>query len=165
MATKPIKDDACKMYFMVVEHDIETSNLNMTGLTEPQRNWWTKHRANEFRGICHIDGNRSGERVTVETADEPYIDGIVGSSPLYSIAWGEERIFVPDKNGGHYAWSAHGILSIYSAAANAGKGDFVSIAPVHDTNHTVFSSSALSLLKEALAEIRKRSTELSVGSK
>jgi hypothetical protein len=146
----------CKVYFMVVEHDELTSNLNMVGLNQPQREWFEKHGAKDAPGLCLVNGNAAGSRVTVETADENYIESIVGTSPLYSIAWEEHRVFVPDNNGGHNAFQASGILSIWTATADGGKGDFVPISPVHDTNRTIFTSSSASLLKSALKELGKR---------
>ena len=153
---KPPANSPCKVYFTVVEHDTETSMLNMIGLNKPQADWWAKHGSREAPGLCLMNGNAKGERVTTESADEAYVDSIVKSSPLYSVAWGEERVFVPDTNGGHYAFSALGILSVWTPSANGGKGDFVAVCPVHDTNRTILSSSSLSLLKEALEEIKKR---------
>jgi hypothetical protein len=147
---------ACKVYFMVVEHDTQTSNLNMVGLTKPQAEWWEKHGARETPGICLVNGNSKGERVTVESSDEAYIDRIVKSAPFYSVAWGEERIFVPDQNGGHGAFSAHGILSIWTPSADEGKGDFIAVCPIANSNRTILSSASLSLFKDALEEIKRR---------
>jgi hypothetical protein len=152
-----ISGECCvQSLFMVVEHDTQTSNLNMVGFTKPQAEWWGKHGARETPGICLVNGNSTGEKVTVESSDEAYIDGIVKSAPLYSVAWGEERIFVPDTNGGHYAFSAHGILSVWTPSADEGKGDFVAVCPIANSNRTILSSASLSLLKGALEEIKRR---------
>lgn len=160
LALHPKTEAQCKVYFAVVEHDEQTSNLNMTGLTAPQKKWWEKHGANESPGICLLNGDSSGERITAESSDDSYVKRIIGSAPLYSIAWEEHRISVPDNDGGHYAFSAHGILSIYDPKANNGTGDFKAITPIHDTNHTIFSSSATSLLKEAIGEIKRRASSV-----
>jgi len=128
----------------------------MVGLTKPQAEWWGKHGARETPGICLVNGNSTGERVTLESSDEVYIDGMVKSAPLYSVAWGEERIFVPDNSGGHYAFSAHGILSVWKPSADEGKGDFVAVCPIANSNRTILSSASLSLLKDALEEIKRR---------
>jgi hypothetical protein len=153
---KPCQSSPCTVFFTIVEHDSQTSKLSMVGLNQPQASWWRKRGSGENSGICLVNGNAKGERVTAESADESYVDGIVKSSPFYSIAWGEEQEFVPDSNGGHYAFSARGVLSVWTPSADGGKGNFVSVAPVHDTNRTILSSSSVSLLKEALQEIRKR---------
>ncbi len=148
----------CKVYFTVIEHDEQTSNLNMIGLNGPQREWFAKHGAKEAPNICLVNGNATGQRVTVETGDEGYIQKTVGELPFYSISWEEHRVFVPDHDGGHMAYTASGILSIWKKSANAGNGDFVPISPIHSTNHTIFSSSSTSLLKDALKEIRTRNS-------
>ena len=163
VAARPKQSNICKVYFTVVEHDEQTSNLNMVGLTAPQKSWWEKHGPKDSPGLCFISGNASGERVTTESADETYIEKTVGSAPLYSISWEEHRLFVPDDNGGHYAWSAQGIISIYDATADNGKGDLVAVAPVHNTNRTILSSSGASLLKDAIGEISRRASATLAG--
>jgi hypothetical protein len=142
---------ACKTYFIVTEKDETTVNLNMIGLNEPQGKWYKKH-AGEFPSICLVNGDASGKRVTVDGASESYIGSVVGDAPLYSIAWEEHKVFVPDDNGGHYAWSANGILSRWDQT----KQDFVALAPIHSTNRTIFTSSSTSLLKDGLQEVQNR---------
>jgi hypothetical protein len=159
----PKKSAGCKVYFTVVEHDEQTSNLNMAGLTETQKNWWGNHGSKESPGICFVGGNATSERVTTESADEAYMEKTVGSSPLYSIAWGQHRLFIPDNTGGYYVWAAQGILSIYDAKANNGNGDFVAVTPVRNTNRSNLSSSETSLLKDAIREIEKRSSTVLVA--
>ena len=80
-------EQSCKVYFIVVEHDEETSNLNMTGLNHSQQEWYDKHGAKEAPGFCNVNGNATGLRVTPENGDEEYIHKVVGTSPFYSIAW------------------------------------------------------------------------------
>jgi hypothetical protein len=146
----------CKIYFSVVEHDEQTSNLNMVGLNRPQQTWYDKHGAKVAPGLCLVNGNATGIRITVDNSDEKYIESIVGTKPFYSIAWEEHQVYVPDNQGGHYAYEAKGILSIWKSTANGGDGDFVPLSPIHDTNRTIFSSSSVSLLKYALKEIANR---------
>lgn len=138
---------------MVVEHDEQTSNLNMVGLNRPQQEWYDKHGAKEAPGFCLVNGNATGMRVTVENSDEKYIQSVVGTAPLYSIAWEQHQVFIPDDQGGHYAYRSTGILSIWNSSAKGGEGDFIPISPVHNTNRTILSSSSASLLKDALKEI------------
>ena len=147
----------CKVYFTIVEHDEETSNLNMVGLNHSQQEWFEKNREKEAPGICLVNGDATGMRVTLESSDEKYAEQIVGTKPFYSIAWEEHQIYVPVGNSGHYAYIATGILSIWTPSANKGDGDFVTLSPVHSTNRTIFSSSSVSLLKDALKYIAKRS--------
>jgi hypothetical protein len=143
---------ACKAYFVVTEKDEKTVNLNMLGLNETQAKWYKKH-GGEFPSLCPVNGDPSGKRITLpDAASESYIDSIVGDAPLYFIAWEEHRLYVPDGNGGHYAWSANGILSRWDQS----KQDFVSIAPIHNTNRTILSSSSVSMLKDGLQEIQSR---------
>jgi hypothetical protein len=146
-------EQTCKVYFMVVEHDEQTSNLNMVGLNRPQQEWYDKHGAKEAPGLCLVNGNLMGMRVTAETIDEKYVDGIVGTAPFYSIAWEQHQVFVPDDQGGHYAYRSTGIVSICTVSAKGGDWSLVPISPVHNTNRTILSSSSASLLKDALKEI------------
>lgn len=75
----------------------------------------------------------------------------MGNAPLYLIAWEEHRVFVPDEKGGHYAWSASGVLNRW----DYGKKDFIPVMPLHNTNRTILTSSSTSLLKDGLKEIEK----------
>lgn len=145
----------CKVYFIAAEQDERTVNLQMVGLNSEQSSWYRKH-GDKFVGICLVNGDATGKRVVLDNTSESYVDGIVGSAPLYAVMWEEHRVFVPDNNGGHYAWSANGILSLWDEAADNGKGDFRPIGPVHNTNRTILSSSSTSLLKDALKEIQDR---------
>jgi len=146
--------EGCKVYFIAVEHDEQTSNLNMVGLNHPQRDWYEKHGAKYAPGVCFV-GDAKAKQVTVEMVDESYLKNVVGIAPLYSIAWEEHLVFVPDNNGGHNAYHASGILSIWTPSDKGGA--FAPVAPIHNTNHTILSSSSVSLLKEGLKEIADRS--------
>lgn len=153
---KPKSPAPCKVYFIVGEQDYEaTVSLPMIGLNRPQSNWYKKH-GDQFAGICLANLDNTGKRVVLNEASEAVLDKIVGDAPLYAIAWEEHRVYVPDGNGGHYAWSANGILSVWDRAANNGKGALTPIAPIHNTNRTILSSSSTSLLKDALKEIQDR---------
>ncbi len=152
---KPHQD--CKVYFTIVERDEQTSNLNMIGLNRPQQEWYEKSGVKEMPELCLVNGDATGMRITVESIDEKYAESIVGTRPFYSIMWEEHQIYVPDSAGGHYAYVATGILAIWTPSANKGDGDFVTLSPVHSTNRTIFSSSSVSLLKDALNYIAKRS--------
>lgn len=152
----PMQAD-CKVFFVAVEHDEQTSNLNMVGLNKEQQDWYRKHGGKEAPGICLVNGTEKGQRVTAETVDENFVAKAVGSAPLYSIAWEEHLVYVPDDSGGHRAYVANGILSIWTASAKGGEGDFVALAPIHNKNRTILSSTSVSLLKDGLAEIQKRS--------
>jgi len=137
---------------VVVERDKEvTVNLAMIGLNRTQSKWYKDH-GGEYPDLCLVNGDGSGNRVALDSASESYIDSIVGNAPVYSIAWEEHRRFVPDDNGGHYAWSSNGILSRWDDS----KKDFVPVTPIHNTNRTILSSSSTSLLKDGLREIESR---------
>jgi hypothetical protein len=142
---------ACKTYFVVAEKDSNTVDLNMIGLTEAQQSWYNKH-GKDFPSLCIVNGDASGKRITLDGASEAYVLSVIGSLPVYLIAWEEHKVFVPDNKGGHYAWSANGILSRW----DRDKQDFVAVTPIHNTNHTIFSASDTSLLKAGLKEIEDR---------
>lgn len=151
IAKKHPPTNSCKAYFVVTEQDEVTVNLPMTGLNEAQQKWYDKE-GGEFPGVCLVNGDATGRRVPVDSASESYVESIVGKAPLFSISWEEHKVFIPDDNGGHYAWSANGILSRWSDEKN----DFVAIGPIHNKNKTIFSSSSTSLLKDGLKQIEEQ---------
>ncbi len=145
----------CRIYFTVVEHDEQTSNLNMVDLNRPQKEWYEKHAAKEAPGLCFVGGNDSGVPVTIENVDEKYVESVVSNKPLYAILWEEHQVFVPDDQGGHNAFRSTGVLYVWKPS-ESGDGRLVALSPVHNTNRTILSSSSTSLLKGALSEIAKR---------
>ncbi len=151
------KDTApCRVYFVAVEQDEVTVNLKMVGLNKPQNDWYRKNgNQKEFAGVCLVNANETGERVALESGSEEHISRIVGDSPLYLVSWEEHRVFVPDNQGGHYAFSANGTLSKWDNSKPNGQ-NFVPVGPVHNTNRTILSSSSLSLLKDAIKQIRHK---------
>jgi hypothetical protein len=147
-AKKHPPTNSCNAYFIVTEQDAVTVNLPMIGLNEAQQKWYDK-KGGQFPGLCLVNGNGTGGRIPLDSGNETYINSVVGKAPLYSIAWEEHKEFVPDDSGGHYAWSANGILSRW----NYDLKDFVAIGPVHNENKTILSSSSTSMLKDGLKEI------------
>jgi hypothetical protein len=159
MAGAGSKNEApCKVFFVMVEQDEVTVNLKMVGLNKQQSNWYKKDgNQKEYAGVCIAQASQSGEQVALESGSEEYINRTVGDSPLYLIAWEEHKVFVPDNNGGHYAYSSNGTLAKWrSDNTRPDGGSFVPVGPVHNTNRTILSSSSLSLLKDAIKEIRRR---------
>jgi hypothetical protein len=150
-AKKHPPSNSCKAYFIVTEQDAATVNLAMIGLNEVQQKWYNKE-GGEFPGLCVVNGNATGRRIPLDSGSETYINSVVGKAPLYSIAWEEHKDFVPDDSGGHYAWSANGILSRW----NYETSDFVAIGPIHNENKTILSSSSTSLLKDGLKLIEEQ---------
>lgn len=151
--TKPVEKAPCKAFFMVIEQDEMTVNLRMVGLNKQQNDWYQKEGdLKEFAGVCLVNASASGERVPLESISEDHINRIVGASPLYEITWEEHRVFVPDNNG---AFSSNGTLSRWDDTKPDG-GTFVPVGPVHNTNRTILSSSSVSLLKDAIKEIRHK---------
>lgn len=144
---------ACKAYFVVAEQDTVTVNLPLIGLNDKQADWYHKH-GGEFPALCLVNADSSGKRIVAKDspAFDSYLDSVVGTAPLYMIAWEEHRVFVPDNSGGHYAWSASGVLSSWDSS----KKDFAPLFPLHNTNRTIFTSSSVSLLKDGLREIAER---------
>lgn len=139
----------CKVFFIAVEQDAITVNLRMVGLNKSQNDWYRKNQK-DFAGVCLVHANQSNERVPLESLSEDYINSIVGDSSLYLIAWEQHRVFVPDSDGGHYAYSANGTLSRWE---NGKK--FIPAGPVHNTNRTILSNSSVSLLKDAIKDIQR----------
>jgi hypothetical protein len=148
---------SCKVFFVAVEQDEITVNLQMVGLNKKQSDWYRKNgNQKEFAGVCVVNANQSGEQVPLESGSEEYIHRIVGNSPLYLVAWEEHRVFIPNNQGGQYAFSANGTLSRWEKGSNDNGGKFVPVGPVHNTNRTVLSSASVSLLKAAIKDIRRK---------
>ena len=150
------KDNApCKAFFMAIEQDDSTVSLKMAGLNKLQYDWYRKAgNKKEFAGVCLAPANASGQQVPVEVISDEYMNGI-GDAPFYLLAWEQHQVFVPDNNGGHYAFSSNGTLSRWEKSKPKGK-NFVVIGPVHNTNRTILSSSSISLLKELIRQIRQK---------
>lgn len=90
-------------------------------------------------------GNINGT-VTDDEGDSADVSGTTESTvPVEHNYSGVKRYFV--------AW---GRLELWTPTARGGKGDFVPLAPLHNHNHTIFTSAATSLLKDGLANIAKR---------
>lgn len=155
---KPKTKAPCKVFFVVLEQDEATVNLKMVGLNKKQSDWYRKDgNQKEFAGVCVVHANASGDQIALESISEEYINGTVGNSPLYMIAWEEHKVFVPDKNGGHYAYSSNGTLSKWQSDNTKPDGRiFVPVGPVHNTNRTILSSYSVSLLKDAIKEICRK---------
>jgi hypothetical protein len=128
----------------------------MVGLNKQQSDWYQKEGdQKEFAGVCFVNASASGDRVPLESISEDYINRIVGASPLYEITWEQHLVFVPDKNGGHYAYSSNGTLSRWDDTKPDG-GTFVPVGPAHNTNRTILSSPSVSLLKDVIKQIRHK---------
>lgn len=163
VAHKPPKpgSKACLAYFAVLEQDGVTMGLPMVGLDKPQRSWYRKH-GGDFPRLCFAAGDAAGVRVTVGDASQAYWDSLLRDPhPFYLIAWEEHAVFVPDPYGGHYAWSANGIVSWWDSSSQK----FVPVGPIHNTNRTILTSSATSLLKAGLRAIRRREKAMGQGSR
>lgn len=145
---------ACRSYLVMVEQDQVTVNMQMTGLNGPQREWYSKDGdRKEYSGVCYLDADSTGRRVPIEVATQSgYMDKEAESSPLYVVFWEEHSVLVPDNTGGHYALSSNGTLMKYDPTW---KDSFRPIGPVHNTNRTILSSSSVSLLKDAIKQIRE----------
>ena len=134
---------SCTAYFVVVEQDENTVNIQMAGFSTPQENWYEKH-GGEFPTLC-VATTASGRR---EALDEgTLINHLEGDIPVYVILWEEHTMY--NSSGTRY-YSATGVLSRLEA------GKEVTVAPLHNKNHTVFTSASTSLLKAGLEEIKRR---------
>ena len=153
---EPKAKEPCRVFFMIIEQDDTTVNLKMVGLNKPQHDWYKKGgNQKEYAGVCLVNATESGQQVPFETASEEFINRIVGPSPLYLIAWEQHRVFVPDNNGGHHAYSSNGTLSRWDKTKPEGR-NFVPVGPLHNRNRTILSSSSVSLLKDAIRQIRNQ---------
>lgn len=116
--------------------------LKMAGPNDPQDKWYRKDGGKkDYEGVCVVWPTGGGQRVAMEDNQrdqDRYLESVVGDAPLYVLGWEEHKIFVPDQNGGHMAYSANGILYRMDFS---GDGKMVPRGPVHDTNRTIFTSS------------------------
>lgn len=177
---------ACKVYFVAVERDGITTNLQMFGLNKPQMHWYKKHGDKKrLAGICYL------------TNANQVKDG----APVYALRWEEHLVVQPysysyttsqqatssttgtvtDNDGNtsdvtatttsqvpvsHVGsgvkrfYVADGVLARFDAKADGGKGDYVPVATVQNHNRTIFTSASVSLLKDALTAIRDRENDL-----
>ena len=143
----------CRAYFVAIEQDSITVNLQMAGLNKLQSAWYRKGgNSGEYEGVCLVNLDPSGRQIPLKSNVDPAVDESVsktiGGLPLYLISWEEHE----DRNhAGYLYYSANGTISLATQ-----QGTLEPIAPIHDTNRTRFSSSSVSLLKAALKEIRSR---------
>jgi hypothetical protein len=138
---------------MMVEQDGITSDLAMTGLTNAQIDWIRKNQNKpEVRGICPFPFDSKNKRVPATLVQDPAPTEL-GARPLYVVRWKQERSFVPDGSGGHFAIVSSGILYRMDMS---GDGKLVPIGPVHDTNRTILTDSSVSLLKYVLRHIKEQ---------
>jgi len=134
---------SCTAYFVVVEQDDNTVNIQMAGFNTPQEKWYEKH-GGEFPALCGA-ATASGRR---EALDEgTLINHLEGDIPVYIILWEEHIMY---NGAGNRYYEASGILYRLE------DGKYVHVAPLHNTNHTILTSSSTSLLKAGLEEIKRR---------
>jgi hypothetical protein len=143
----------CESFLMMVEQDAITSDLAMTGLTDGQINWIRKSQnKDEVQGICPFPFDSKNKRVPATLIQDPDPSQL-GARPMYVVRWKQEKSYVPDNGGGHFAISASGILYRMDMS---GDGKLIPIGPVHDSNHTILTDSTVSLLKYVLKEIKSQ---------
>ena len=95
---------SCTAYFVVVEQDDNTVNIQMAGFNTPQEKWYEKH-GGEFPALC-VAATASGRR---EALDEgTLINHLEGDIPVYIILWEEHIMY--NSSGTRY-YSASGVLS------------------------------------------------------
>jgi hypothetical protein len=151
------KDAAtCTAYLLPVEQDQATMNLKMSGLNDTQEHWYRKDgNKKQYEGVCIINADQTGKRIPItDDIDDPnhYLETVTGNKPIYVLGWEEHLIFIPNQGGGgHNAYSANGILYTINFA---GGGSLKPLAPVHDTNRTILTSSSVSLLKAAILKLK-----------
>lgn len=144
----------CDSYFTMVEQDNFTEKLAMAGLNAGQLKWYRKDgAAKEYAGVCVLLPNNSGKRVPAESLKDSKMPEPEAGKPIYVVQWRLTQVFVPDSNGGHYAYNASGILSRLGSDPN---GNLVPIGPVHDTSRTILSDPTISLLKAVIKQIKEQ---------
>jgi hypothetical protein len=141
----------CDSFLMMVEQDGVTSDLAMTGLTEGQIGWIRKNqKKSEVVGICPFPFDPTNKRIPATLVKDPDPSAL-NVKPIYVVRWKQEKTFVPDNKGGHYAIVASGILYRMDMG---GSGNLIPIGPVHDTNRTIYTDSTVSLLKNVLKQVK-----------
>ncbi len=134
---------SCKAYFVVVEQDASTVNMQMAGFNTPQNKWYEKH-GGEFPTLCVATTVSSRRELLNEST---LINHLQGGIPVYVIGWEEHLMY---NGAGNRYYEASGILYRLE------DGKYVQLAPLHNSNHTILTSSSTSLLKEGLEEIKRR---------
>jgi hypothetical protein len=144
----------CDSYFTMVQQDDSTENLAMAGLTQSQLKWYDKHSSDKtYTGVCVLLPNNTGQRIPAERLKNSKMPEPEPGKPVYVIGWHLSKGFVPDNNGGHYAYYATGVLSLLGSDPN---GNLIPIGPVRDTSKTIFSDPTISLLKAVIKQIKER---------
>src|ERR1700674_5701811 len=64
-----LQSGACNAYFMVMERDARTSDLNMVGFNDSQASWYKKH-GGEYPTLCAVTADASGERGVLDESDK-----------------------------------------------------------------------------------------------
>jgi hypothetical protein len=145
----------CRAYVSVIEQDQITVNVQMSGMNAEQASWYKKHHQDsKYAEVCFLDLDPNHKMAQVALQRAVAADNspaTIGGVPIYVLAWEEHSVFVPDQRGGHYAWSANGVLS----ELNQKTDEPEVIGPVHSKNRTIFTSSSTSLLKAAVVQIQK----------
>jgi hypothetical protein len=117
--------------------------MQMTGFSTPQQKWYEKH-GGEFPTLC-VATTVSGGREALN--ESTLINHLEGGIPVYVIGWEEHLMY---NGAGNRYYEASGILYRLE------DGKYVQLAPLHNGNHTILTSSSTSLLKEGLEEIKRR---------
>jgi hypothetical protein len=90
----------------------------------------------------HSTGTYNGT-ITDDSGNTANVHGTTTTTvPVQHNQSGVKRYYVAD-----------GILLIWKSSANGGKGDFVSIRPLHNQNRTILTSASTSLLKDGFEQI------------
>jgi hypothetical protein len=148
----------CSSYFAMVEQDDFTEKLAMAGFTNGQNKWYEKHSDDkEYGGVCVLLPNTTGQRVPAASLKDANMPEPEPGKPVFVVAWHLTQGFVPDNNGGHYAYYASGVLSRLGTDP---QGNLIPIGPVHDTSRTIFSDPAISLLKAVIKQIKEQGSGL-----
>jgi|SRR5215469_16228289 len=173
----------CRAYFTVIEADEVTVGLPMVGLNRPQLSWYQKHgNDGKLAGICYWDVTGHGSQISLAAFldDEKASRIQLPDGPIYAIAWGESlvrepytyqttqqnQITVTDENGNTSTGTVNtpvthsGTKQYYVASGTLQHWDlssqkFIPLSPLHNHNHTIFTSASTSLLKDGLEAIRK----------
>jgi hypothetical protein len=151
---KPKPKPPCKVYVVVEEQDMLTDALPMDGLNKPQHDWYKKHgEQGEYAGVCVVGWEYQ------ETRENFFKHNSLptpGSAPVYAVLWSAKLVNSLYEGTTRQNYVASGRLEVFDPTANQGKGDFVPIGPLHNTNRWRFTSSSVSLLKAGLEWIAGR---------
>ena len=167
----------CTTYFVIAEIDQSTNGSPIYGLSRHQEDWYAKHGdKGKYAGLCLIQNVADApqnaplyfiswnERLvsqdytyTTNQTQTTNTNGTVTDNQGNTAQiTGTSTTSVPVTHAGTKTfYVAGGQLSVWTVDRD-GKGSFVPVSVIQNTNHWVFTSASTSILKDALDRILDR---------